>query len=112
MSDKREKRKNVKPVDEVITEKVNGEDYVIKGIEVSNDVVETQKKPVEVNGVVDNCMNLNIRKESSIDSDVLGILPKDSEVVVLDDTIDGWYQIKAKEIGIGFCMSKFIKIKP
>lgn len=118
MSDKREKRKNVKPVDEAMDnlEKLN--DNVFMGYDLSpeplkeNETMDNKKEEIIVNGVVCNCMNLNVRKETSIDSDVLGILPKDSEVIVLDDTINGWYKIKAKGIGIGFCMSKFIKIKP
>ena len=99
MSEKRGKRKTIKPVDEVIN-----------NTEEVNEVLET-KEEIVVKGTVKGCMNLNVRKEPSIDSEILGAIPRDTELIIVDDEIEDWYKIEAKGIGIGFCMSKYITVK-
>ena len=100
MNEKRDKRKTIKPVDEVINniEEVN---------EVLNEALETP----EEKGIVKGCMNLNVRKEPSMDSEILGAIPRDTELIIVDDETEGWYKVKAKGIGMGFCMSKYITVK-
>ena len=100
MSEKRSKRTQIKPIDEII---VNSEN--------SNEIMDTKKEELIVKGIVKDCMNLNVRNKPSIDSEILGTIHKNFEVTLLDDTIDGWYKIEAEGIGIGFCMSKYINVK-
>ena len=100
MSEKRSKRTQIKPIDEVIANSEN-----------SNEIMDTKKEELIVKGIVKDCMNLNVRNKPSIDSEILGTIHKNFEVTLLDDTIDGWYKIEAKGIGIGFCMSKYINVK-
>lgn len=104
MSEKRDKRKTIKPVDEVINniEEVN---------EVLNEALKTPEEKIVVKGTVKGCMNLNVRKEPSIDSEILGAIPCDTELIIVDDKTDGWFEVNAKGIGIGFCMSKYITVK-
>ena len=99
MSEKRTKKKNEKIIDEQIND-----------TEITKEAVE-KEEPIKVKGIVKDCMNLNVRKEPSIDSEILGSIPKDFELILLDDTIDGWFKVKVKGIGIGFCMSKYITTK-
>lgn len=100
MSEKKSKRTQIKPIDEVIANSEN-----------SNEIMDNKKEELIVKGIVKDCMNLNVRDKSSIDSEILGVIPKNFEVILLDDTIDGWYKIEAEGIGIGFCMSKYINVK-
>lgn len=99
MSEKRTKKKNEKVIDEQIND-----------AEIVKEVVE-KEEPIIVKGIVKDCMNLNVRKKPSTDSDILGSIPKNFEVTILDDTVDGWFEIKAEKIGTGFCMSKYITTK-
>lgn len=101
MNEKIGKRKTTKPVDEMIN-----------NIEV-NEALETLEEKVEakVKGIVKDCTNLNVRKKPSKDSEILGVIPKDSEVILVDDTVDGWFKVRAKGIGTGFCMRKYITTK-
>lgn len=57
------------------------------------------------------CKNLNVRKEPTKDSMILQIISKDTMVEILDDTDDVWYKIRVGEVGSGFCMKEFIKVK-
>ena len=57
------------------------------------------------------CKNLNVRKEPTKDSMILQIISKDTMVEILDDSNDIWYKIRIGEVGSGFCMKEFIKVK-
>lgn len=102
MNEKRGKRKTTKQVDEMI----NNAEEVNEALETLEEKVE-----VKVKGIVKDCMNLNVRKKPSKDSEILGVIPKDSEVILVDDTVDGWFKVRAKGIGTGFCMRKYITTK-
>ena len=56
------------------------------------------------------CQSLNMRKEPTIDSEILRILTKSTEVKILDDTDDTWYKVCVGGVGTGFCMREFIKL--
>lgn len=62
-------------------------------------------------GVVVNCMNLNIRKDSTQESRSLGIIGSDTVVTVCDEeSVSGFYKVKTGDGIIGYCMSEFIKL--
>ena len=56
------------------------------------------------------CQSLNMRKGPTIDSEILRILTKGTEVKILDDTDDTWYKVCVGGVGTGFCMREFIKL--
>lgn len=74
-------------------------------------VVET----VPVIGIVNGCEMLNVRSESNVDSDVLSIIPKGTEIEVdLQESTDDFYKVKlpVEFLNVnGYCMKKFITIK-
>lgn len=108
MNEKRGKRKTTKPVDEMIN---NAEEVNEALNDGTNNIETSDTKDIVVKGIVKDCMNLNVRKKPSKDSEILGIIPKDSEVILVDDTVDGWFKVRAKGIGTGFCMRKYIITK-
>ena len=87
----------VNTVDETVTE------------ETSFDENETASELNKTGSVI--CKNLNVRKEPTKDSMILQIISKDTVVEILDDSNDIWYKIRIGEIGSGFCMKEFIKVK-
>ena len=87
----------VNTVDETVTE------------ETSFDENETASELNKTGSVI--CKNLNVRKEPTKDSMILQIISKDTVVEILDDSNDIWYKIRIREIGSGFCMKEFIKVK-
>lgn len=77
--------------------------------ETSFDENETASELNKTGSVI--CKNLNVRKEPTKDSMILQIISKDTVVEILDDSDEIWYKIRIGEIGSGFCMKEFIKVK-
>ena len=77
--------------------------------ETSFDENETALELNKTGSVI--CKNLNVRKEPTKDSMILQIISKDTMVEILDDSNDIWYKIRIGEVGSGFCMKEFIKVK-
>lgn len=91
-----------------IDEPVNTVDETVAE-ETSFDENETASELNKTGSVV--CKNLNVRKEPTKDSMILQIISEDTVVEILDDSNDIWYKIRIGEIGSGFCMKEFIKVK-
>lgn len=100
MANARGKRKETKPIDEVIG---NIENTVDEPIENADNTIPSNKI-----GVV-NCQNLNVRKAPTTDSTILRIIPKDTKVEILSDENETWYKVRIGDIGTGFCMKEFIR---
>lgn len=94
-----------KAVEEVV------EEAVLEAVEeevVENVVKETPvKKPVI--GVVVGCSKLNIRKEPSLNADIL-LTVDAGEQLIIHETVGDFYKVGNPEIG-EYCMKKFISIK-
>ena len=78
-------------------------------IEESKKEVAKMEAPSKKKGKV-ICQSLNMRKGPTIDSEILRILTKGTEVKILDDTDDTWYKVCVGGVGTGFCMREFIKL--
>lgn len=78
-------------------------------IEESKKEVAKMETPSKKKGNV-ICQSLNMRKGPTIDSEILRILTKGTEVKILDDTDDTWYKVCVGGVGTGFCMREFIKL--
>lgn len=101
---KRGYKKDLSPIDE----SVNTVDETVAE-ETSVDEIETELELNKTGSVI--CKNLNVRKEPTKDSTILQIISKDTVVEILDDADEVWYKIRVGEIGNGFCMKEFIKVK-
>ena len=91
-----------------IDEPVNTVDETVAE-ETSFDENETALKLNKTGSVI--CKNLNVRKEPTKDCMILQIISEDTVVEILDDSNDIWYKIRIGEVGSGFCMKEFIKVK-
>lgn len=71
---------------------------------------ENVEQTAPVFGIV-NCELLNVREEPSVESEVLTILKKNSEVMIdFDESTEDFYNI-CNEAGIeGYCMKQFIEV--
>ena len=84
----------VEPVAEVITEEPKAE----------------TSKPVI--GVVANCIRLNVRKDPSLEADIVCTIPCLTELEVNEkDSTDDFYKVITPDNVSGFCMKKFIVIR-
>lgn len=100
----RGKRKELDPIDEVAMEQP-----VIE--EVASEVTEEPKTDTFLDGIVHNCVKLNVRKNPSIDSDVIAVLNEQDKIKVKDvDTISDWYFIQLPNGKEGFSMKKYVAI--
>lgn len=96
--------------------KPRAEEPEILGVDLSpaDDVCIKAAHPVAapIVGIVANCVRLNVREEPSIESDIVTILDKGSEVHIEDsESSEDFYKICTATGIDGFCMKKFIDVK-
>ena len=75
------------------------------------------QKSNKVFGVVAGCKMLNIRKLPAADAAIVAIIPADSEVMVDDSAMEAvpklpFYKICTASGIEGFCMKRYIRIRP
>lgn len=100
----RGKRKELDPIDEVAMEQP-----VIE--EVASEVTEESKTDEFLDGIVHNCVKLNVRRNPSIESDVIAVLNEQDQIKVKDvDTLSDWYFIQLPNGEEGFSMKKYIAV--
>lgn len=90
-------RQNRKPIDEA--------DNVVS--------IEEHVEPKFVEGVVANCIALNIRKNPSMDADVIHVADAGCRVTIdFEHSVDDWYRVVKifDEEVYGFCMKKFMTL--
>lgn len=76
------------------------------------ETVEETKAPVETIGIVVNCQRLNIRKEPSVNSEVVALTTVSDELKIdMSDSTDEWFAVSTTAGIEGFCMKKFIKVR-
>ena len=74
---------------------------------------EEHVKPEFVEGVVTNCIALNIRNNPSMDADVIYVADAGCRVTIdLEHSVDEWYKVAKifDEEVCGFCVIKFVDI--
>lgn len=82
--------------------------------EINKPYKEVEKKSnkntshTDKKGIVVDCDHLRIRKEASLESDILGLLNKNDEVKITGSE-KNFYKVLIKNIK-GYCLKKFIKI--
>ena len=100
----RGKRKELDTIDEVAIEQP-----VIE--EVVSEATEELKTDMFLDGIVHNCVKLNVRKNPSIDSDVITVLNEQDKIKVKDvDALSDWYFIRLPNGEEGFSMKKYIAV--
>lgn len=74
------------------------------------EIVEEITKPEEpINGIVSDCMRLNIRKKPDIKSDVVCVVDVDSKLLIVrSESTKEWFSVYAENGKKGYCMKKYI----
>ena len=73
--------------------------------------VDETPEPVEVEGVVSGCAQMYVRSEASADSEPLGIIKRDTIVIINEAESTADFYSVCTETGLeGFCMKKFIAV--
>ena len=97
------KPEEVKPAED--SEEQKPEDPEVKPEEVK----PAEEEPVE--GTVEGCVRLNVRKEASKTADVVRVINKGETVMVdLTNSTDDFYKVFTLDF-VGYCVKDFIKIK-
>lgn len=116
-SEKKEKKENKEVIETPTTEEVSFEVSTEEPIhevedEVNQVVEETTVETVnEVNGFVDGCDKLYVRKEPNTDSEPIATIDRSTSLVIcLENSTEDFYKVKTSEGVEGFCMKKFINI--
>ena len=74
-------------------------------------ISELEQPAEPVYGKVAGCERLNVRTESTKDSDVVCVITEGTEVMVdLDDSTVDWYKVYLEDGIEGFCLAEFIRI--
>lgn len=81
-------------------------------VKMVEETVKTVPIPKTINGVVANCTKLNIRKDPSINAEILGVVDVDSEMKIdMNKSNDKWFHV-ITAVGIdGYCMRDFVTAK-
>lgn len=94
------KREQLKPFDGIMTPPVEKTE------------ANVQEEPKKVSGIVVDCNRLNIRTKPSINSQPVGNVTVNSEVIInLNQSNNEWFKVITKDGVEGFCMKKYVKIK-
>lgn len=65
------------------------------------------------NGVVANCVKLNIRKEPDAKAEILGVIPAPSTLVVYEEeSTEDFYKVCTFSGIEGYCMKQYINLLP
>lgn len=105
---------NNKVVNNKSEEIQNGvQDVEIKIEEMVNEIVEevAEEKHQNTLGVVIDCDKLNVRKEPSINADIVCMIDASTNLIVdYESSTDKFYKICTYAGIEGYCMKKFVKI--
>lgn len=100
------KQDETKKVDEMVLENVEELDEL-------DEIIDCPKR-IDSNktGVVANCTKLNVRKESSVESDIICVLDSGTEVMIEENkSTDHFYRVILDSGVEGYCMRDFISTK-
>lgn len=61
-------------------------------------------------GKVVNCRLLNVRVKPNKNAGSIGIIPLDSVVTIVEDSINDWYGVITEDGVVGYCMKEFIAV--
>ena len=89
-------------------------DETINNEIVNQPVSENVEEQISENiiGIVSNTQKLRVRKEGNVDSEVLCVLDKDTEVNIdLENSAEFFYKIVTPAGVEGYCMKEYITIK-
>ena len=77
--------------------------------ETSSSEVDDHTTPIE--GIVTNCTSLNIRKEPSVDSDILCFVRVGTTLMIDESTsTEDWYNVYTAAGMSGFCMKNYVRV--
>lgn len=89
---------------------------VVEPVEAEQVVEETVEAPVEqktILGIVTDCVKLNVRKNPNLNSDVVTIIDARADVTINEEeSTKDFYKIHTASGVNGYCMKKYITIKP
>ncbi len=95
-----ENQEPLKQIDEIISQPV----------EVEESGEETFE-PNTFEGVVSGCEQLYVRSDASVDSEPLGIIKRDTVLVIYEsESTEDFYNVCTESGLEGFCMKKFISV--
>ena len=103
-----------KPKTEEVTKPDEHADLVEESdvVKMVEETAKTVPIPKTIDGVVANCTKLNIRKDPSINAEILGVVDVDSEMKIdMNKSNDKWFHV-ITAVGIdGYCMRDFVTAK-
>lgn len=104
----------VEPVETGVEDVVEPVETVVENIQIVEAEQEsTDEEPKYVTGTVTDCVKLNVREYPNSTAMILGTIHADAELIVdNEESTEDFYKIYTS-VGLeGYCMKKFITIKP
>lgn len=92
----------------------------LMGVQITPAIVEPESvttvattAPVEpIEGTISGCIRLNVRKEPSLNGEVICELPVGTTLMIdPDKSTEDWFSVCLEIGGEGYCMKKFVTIK-
>ena len=106
-------RANTPVMDEAIPKEVS---EVLEEVNSNEEMTETSEKvleePTTVTGLVTNCVRLNIRRKTNINSEIVGgVKAGDKLTINLNQSTEDWLSVTTEDGVKGFCMKQYVNIE-
>lgn len=97
-------------VEEVVVTEPVVEETAAPEVVMAEETVETVSLPETVTGVVTGCAKLNVRKNPSVNADVVCVLDVTSEIEInVAKSNKDWFSVCTATGIEGYCMRKFVE---
>lgn len=101
------KKDNKSTISKVETE----ETVELNEVEETSSIEVTPPTP-PVEGVVTNCTSLNIRKEPSVDSEIMCFVKVGTKLMIDESmSTEDWYNVYTEAGMSGFCMKNYVRVR-
>ena len=97
-------------VKESVMEEVN-ENLQVEDEKVKEQVEQSTTNGSKIGIVNADCSALNVREKPSLDARIICLIGADSELEIIDSSIDGWFKVCTETGAEGFCMKDFITVE-
>lgn len=106
-------RANTPVMDEAIPKEVS---EVLEEVNSNEEMTETSEEvleePTTVTGLVMNCVRLNIRRKTNINSEIVGgVKAGDKLAINLNQSTEDWLSVTTEDGVKGFCMKQYVNIE-
>lgn len=83
----------------------------VEAVEVADEIVEQVVEPKH--GIVTDCNRLNVRKEPDAKAEIAIVIDAATDLTIFEEeSTEDFYKVRTADGVEGYCMKRFVTIKP